>query len=49
SLDICSLSKLINIFHTHKAILRYNKVYILLSISSNNTSTASLLSDYIIL
>ena len=49
SLDICLLSKLIDIYYTYKATKRYNKVYALLSISSNNLSKVSILPNYRVL
>lgn len=46
SLDICPLGELVEIFHTREATLRHDKVYALLSMSSNNTSVAGFLPDY---
>ncbi|KAF2193973.1 hypothetical protein K469DRAFT_651037 [Zopfia rhizophila CBS 207.26] len=46
SLDICPLGELIDMFHTHEATLRHDKVYALLGMSSDNTSAAGLSPDY---
>jgi len=41
-----SLGKLIDIYHTHKATKRHDKVYTLFGISSNNPSAAGLSPNY---
>jgi ankyrin repeat protein len=46
SLNICSLSELIDMFHTHKATNPVDKVYALLGMSSDDTGTAGLLPNY---
>jgi ankyrin repeat protein len=46
SLDIRPLGELIDMFHTHEATKRVDKVYALLGMSSDNPSTAGLLPDY---
>ena len=46
SQDICSLGELIDMYHTHKATLRHDKVYALLGMSSDDTSKAKLLPNY---
>jgi len=49
SLDIYPLGELIDIYHTHKATNRYDKIYALLGISSDNLSAASLSPNYQVL
>ncbi|KAF2186091.1 hypothetical protein K469DRAFT_664582 [Zopfia rhizophila CBS 207.26] len=46
SLDICPLGELIDMFHTHEAKLRHDRVYALLGMSSDNTTAAGLSPDY---
>ncbi|XTI89136.1 hypothetical protein V2W45_1238703, partial [Cenococcum geophilum] len=46
SLDIYPLGILIDIYYTYEATNRHNKIYILLSISSDNLSIASLSPNY---
>ena len=46
SLDICPLSELIDIYHTHEATNRHDKIYALLGMSSNDISAAGLSPDY---
>jgi hypothetical protein len=46
SLNIYLLGELLDMYHIHRATKRHNKVYALLSISSNNISKASLLPNY---
>jgi hypothetical protein len=46
SLDICPLGELIDMYHTHKATKRHDKVYALLGMSSDNLSEANLLPNY---
>ena len=46
SLDICPLGELIDMYHTHKATKRHDKVYALLGMSSDNLSKAGLLPNY---
>lgn len=46
SQDICSLGELIDMYHTHKATLRHDKVYALLGMSSDDASKANLLLNY---
>ncbi|OCK87283.1 uncharacterized protein K441DRAFT_594757, partial [Cenococcum geophilum 1.58] len=48
-LAIRPLGELLDIFYTHKATKRYNKVYALLSISSNTLNAANLLPNYKVL
>ena len=45
-LAIRPLNKLLDIFHTHEATERHDKVYALLSISSDALNTANLSPDY---
>ncbi|UPL02155.1 hypothetical protein LCI18_013089 [Fusarium solani-melongenae] len=46
SLDICSLGELIEMYHTHKATDRRDKVYALLGMSSDDPSIAGLSANY---
>ncbi|KAL9625060.1 MAG: hypothetical protein Q9160_000789 [Pyrenula sp. 1 TL-2023] len=46
SLDIRPLGELIDMYHTHKATERLDKVFALLVMSSDNLNTAGLLPDY---
>jgi ankyrin repeat protein len=46
SLDICPLSELIDMYHTHEATERHDKVYALLGMSSDDLSKASLSPNY---
>ena len=46
SLDICPLGELIDMYHTHEATKRHDKVYALLGMSSDNLSKAGLLPNY---
>jgi len=46
SLDICSLGELTDMYHTHEATNRHDKIYALLGMSSDNLSTAGLSPDY---
>jgi hypothetical protein len=46
SLDICSLGELMDMYHTHEATKRHDKVYALLGMSSDDLSTVGLLPDY---
>ena len=46
SLDICPLGELIDMYHTHKATKRHDKVYALLGMSSDDPSEAGLQPDY---
>jgi hypothetical protein len=46
SLNISSLGELLDMYHTHKAAKRHDKVYALLSMCSDNPSTAGLGPDY---
>lgn len=46
SLGICSLGKLMDMYHTHKAKEDHDKVYALLGMSSDNLTKAGLLPDY---
>lgn len=46
SLDICSLSELVDQYHTHETTIRHDKVYALLGMSSDDISTAGLEPDY---
>jgi hypothetical protein len=48
SLDICPLGELMDMYHAHKATKRHNKVYALLSISSDDLSKVGLLPDYLV-
>jgi hypothetical protein len=46
SLEIRPLGELIDMYHTHEATLRYDKVYALLGMSSDNPIAAGLSPDY---
>lgn len=46
SQDICPLGELVDMYHTHKATKRHDKVYALLGMSSDDLSKANLLPDY---
>jgi ankyrin repeat protein len=46
SLDICSLGELMDMYHTHEATKRHDKVYALLGMSSDDLSKVNLLPDY---
>ena len=46
SLDICPLGELIDMYHTHEATNRHDKIYALLGMSSDNLSAAGLSPDY---
>jgi hypothetical protein len=46
SLDICPLGELIDMYHTHEATLRHDKVYALLGMSSDNLGKASMSPEY---
>ncbi|CZR58311.1 related to heterokaryon incompatibility protein [Phialocephala subalpina] len=46
SLDICPLGELIDMYYTHEATQRHDKVYALLGMSSDNLSKASLSPNY---
>jgi hypothetical protein len=46
SLDICLLGELMDMYHTHKATIRHDKVYALLGMSSDNLSKANLSPNY---
>ncbi|CZR69913.1 uncharacterized protein PAC_19813 [Phialocephala subalpina] len=46
SLDILPLGELIDMYHTHEATIRLDKVYALLGMSSDNPGAASLSPDY---
>ncbi|KAF1813456.1 HET-domain-containing protein, partial [Eremomyces bilateralis CBS 781.70] len=46
SLDICSLGELIDMYHSHQATKRHDKVYALLGMCSDDLSTAGLEPDY---
>jgi hypothetical protein len=46
SLDICLLGELMDMYHAHEATERHNKVYALLSMSSDDPSKVDLLPDY---
>ena len=46
SLDICPLGALIDMYHTHEATNRHDKIYALLGMSSDDLSTAGLFPDY---
>lgn len=49
SLDICPLGELMDMYYTHEATKRYDKVYALLGMSSDDLSKASLLPNYEVL
>lgn len=46
SLDICLLGELIDMYHTHEATKRHDKIFALLGMSSDNLSKSKLLPDY---
>jgi tetratricopeptide (TPR) repeat protein len=46
SLNICSLGELMDMYHTHEATKRHDKLYALLGMSSDDISKASLLPNY---
>jgi hypothetical protein len=46
SQDICPLGELVDMYHTHEATLRSDKVYALLGMSSDDLSNANLSPDY---
>lgn len=46
SLDICSLSELIDQYRTHETTIRHDEVYALLGMSSDDTNTAGLEPNY---
>jgi hypothetical protein len=46
SLDICSLSELVDKYHTYKATERHDKIYALLGMSSDDLSVAGLQLKY---
>ena len=46
SLDICPLGELVDMYHTHEATNRHDKIYALLGMSSDNLSAAGLSPDY---
>ncbi|KAI8657047.1 hypothetical protein NCS56_01310400 [Fusarium sp. Ph1] len=46
SLDICSLGELVDMYHTHKATDRRDKVYALIGMSSDDPSIAGLSANY---
>jgi hypothetical protein len=46
SLDICSLSELMDMYHAHEATQRHDKVYALLGMSSDDLSKVGLSPDY---
>ena len=46
SQDVCSLGELMDMYHTHEATLRHDKVYALLGMSSDDASEANLLPNY---
>jgi hypothetical protein len=46
SLDICSLAELLDMYHTHRATDRHDKVYALFGMSSDNLQAAGLAPDY---
>ena len=46
SLDICPLGELIDMYHTHEATERHDKVYALLGMSSDDLSKAGLSPNY---
>ena len=46
SLGVCPLGELIDMYHTHEASERHDKVYALLGMSSDDLSTAGLRPDY---
>jgi hypothetical protein len=48
SQDICPLGELIDMYHTHEATLRHDKVYALLGMSSDDARKANLSPDYIV-
>ena len=49
SLDISPLGKLIDIYYTHKTTNRHDKIFILLSISSDNLNVPDLSPNYRVL
>ena len=44
--EVCPLSELIDMYHTHEATLRSDKVYALLGMSSDDFRNTSLSPDY---
>jgi hypothetical protein len=46
SQDICSLGELVDMYNTHEASERHDKIYALLGMSSDDASKANLLPDY---
>lgn len=46
SLDICCLGELLDVYHSHKAMKRYDKVYALLGMCSDSLRGAGLEPDY---
>lgn len=46
SLEICSLSELLDMYHTYLAMMRHDKIYALLSMCSDDLSAAGLDPDY---
>jgi hypothetical protein len=46
SLDICPLGELMDMYHSHEATKRHDKVYALLGMSSDDLSKVDLLPDY---
>lgn len=46
SQDMCPLGELIDMYHTHNATKRHDKVYALLGMSSDGLNSANLLPDY---
>jgi hypothetical protein len=46
SLDTCPLGELMDMYHTHEATKRHDKVYALLGMSSDDLSKVGLLPDY---
>lgn len=46
SLEICPLNELLDMYYTHEASLRSDKVYALIGLSSDGFSTSSLLPNY---
>src|SRR4051812_26581718 len=44
--DICSLGELIDMYHSHEATRRHDKVYALLGMSSDDLSKANMLPNY---
>ncbi|KAF2195867.1 hypothetical protein K469DRAFT_734273 [Zopfia rhizophila CBS 207.26] len=48
SLRICGLGELIDMYHTHEATLRHDKVYALLGMSSDDLSAVGLSPDYMV-